>query len=185
MPKSWFKLSFFFLTENTQKLNFLTLHREESHFFLICLDSSERHGAKSRCRSAPSPRSSFICVIEGWRGGAGGASDQRLLGLEPLYTVVNSERWLSSLTERKSSCIVLARPLVYKNLSPVDGLCLIQFSFVCKSLVLFVFFRFSCCVTLRVGPSLSGLCCEGSHPVSLRPAAGFHYPAFATPFDSK
>lgn len=89
--------------------------------------------------------SSLVCVI---------GENQRLLGLEPLSSVVNSEWWLSSLTERKSSCIVLARPLVYKNLSAVHGLRFIQFSFVCKSLVLFVFFPFSCCVTLRVGPSL-------------------------------
>lgn len=83
-------------------------------------------------------------------------SQKCFFGLEPLSALVNSEWWLSSLTKRKSSCIVLARPLVYKNSSLVDGLCLIQFSF-CVQITHFV------CIF-----SIFLLCYAPSRP-SLRP----------------
>lgn len=134
MPKLWFKLRF--SDKDALKLNFISLHKRTPNHIFPDLGPLWVTVPSLACRNASSQRqlvnpASFVLL-----------GNQRLLGLEPLSAVVNSEWWLSSLTKRKSSCIVLAWSVVYKNLSPVDGLCLIQFSFVCKSLVLFVFFDF-------------------------------------------
>lgn len=114
------------------------------------------------------------------RDGVSGSSfvlllgNQRRSGLELLSAAVNSEWWLSSLTERKSSCIVLARPLVYKNPLSVGW-----FSFLlCANHSFCLYFSHFLVVLSCESARSPAHVAEGSHPVSPRPAAGFHYPGF-------
>lgn len=62
--------------------------------------------------------------------------------------LLTSERW----SWRKRSCIVFSAAACLQQRLSAGRLRLIHFAFVCKSLILFVSFPFSCCVMLRVNP---------------------------------
>lgn len=89
--------------------------------------------------------SSLVCVIE----------EPEAVWSRTLSAVVNSEWWLS---RGNPAVLFLAGPLVYKNLSAVNGPRLIPLPFVCKWLSLFVFSDFLVVLRLDLvsGPRFGG-----------------------------